>query len=170
MTIPDPTYITVDELKTNTLLTGITSLSNADITKLIQIAEDQIDKFVGRQPHHPCDSNFDRVFPREQDYYRASGAGYVDEDADVPVIPYNVSRAAQRQVEWLYKEWWPNRATETLPDNQPLQAQEIGGDGSIREVFARGGLSLNEASLCDEAKQLLDGFRKRGCAIATSRV
>lgn len=163
MTIPDPSYITEAELKANTLITALAALDDADVAKLITAAEDHIDKYVGRQPHHPMDSNLVRVFPREQDFSRVGTGSGIAEYPDTPEIPHDVGMACLRQVEWLYQQWWPNRAT--APLKHAVTDRSIGGDGSYSESLAGGGVSFVEATLCDQAKVLLDGFRSRWAAI-----
>lgn len=165
MTIPDPSYITEAEVKENTLITALSSLAEADVKKLIQAAEDHIDKYVGRQPHHPRDSNLVRVFPREQDFSRVGSGSGIAEYPDTPEIPYEVGVACLRQVEWLYQQWWPNRATSQAPLQHAVTSRSIGGDGSYSESRAGGGVSFVEATLCDQAKVLLDGFRSRWAPI-----
>src|SRR4051812_17693521 len=122
MTIPDPTYITAQEVKANSKITGLIALENADIEYLIQTAEDHIDGFVGRQKHHPYDDNIERVFPREEDYRITSDAEYPLEHE----IPYLVSKACLAQVEHLYLNWWPNRETSQTPIKKDISEQDIG--------------------------------------------
>src|SRR2546421_365763 len=93
MEIPEPSYITADEVEENTAITALGELDAEDIETLISAAEDQIDAFVGPQQHHSMDSNLDRVFPRAQDYSIIQAGGSRVEDPTIPVIPYNVSRA-----------------------------------------------------------------------------
>jgi hypothetical protein len=157
MTIPAPTYLSVAELKSSTKITALAALSDGDLTYLLQTAEDTIDAYVGRQRHHPDDENTDRVFPRA-----------MDEENDAPVIPYLVSRACLRQVEWLYTQWWPTSATEELPVEHDLESESIGGDGSYSYKRAR--LDLSAASLSPQARALLSDFRSRSAGIAIGRV
>jgi hypothetical protein len=168
MTIPDPTYITVDEVKEQTRITGLEALDDDDVAFLIQNAEDQIDAYVKKQPHHPNDTNIERVFPRVQDYQRTGTGSGIDHDPCVPAIPYKVSLACLRQVEWLYSQWWPNVATEQIPVVPTIESEDIGADGSYAATFARGGMNLDEASLCDQAKLQLDGFVSRFTGLSTS--
>ncbi len=159
MTTPDPSYITADEVEEQTQITALADLETEDIEYLITTAEDQIDAYCGRQAHHPFDTNLDRVFPREQDYRVVGSATGPIEYRDTPEVPYNVSKATLRQVEWLYTQWWSNRATELPTVDMPVESRSIGGDGSYDETFARGGLGLSEASVCDQAKLLLKDFK-----------
>lgn len=156
--VPAVSYITAAEVKSQTLLATLKNLAEADVEQLIEIAEDQIDAYVGPQAHHQDDTNTDRVFPREQDC-DASGN---------PVIPYRVSRATLRQVEWLYSQWWPSRTTMELPVMYPISSRDIGGDGSYSETLARGGINLSEASLSEQAKLLLNGFVSRMVGISVT--
>lgn len=157
MTVPDPTYITVDEVKEQSLIAELVALEDANIEKLIQKAEDQIDAYVGAQPHHPRDTNTDRVFPRDIDYAVSADGETLDYDAETPVIPYKVSRACLLQVEWLYTQWWNNRETEMAPVEHDASAVSIGGDGSYSETRTGGGTDFSAATLCNEAKALLRG-------------
>lgn len=159
MTLPEPTYITVDEVKANTLITALQSLDDESITKIIQLAEGHIDAFCGPQPHHQYDDNLNRVFPREQDFSVVGGSSGFTEYPDRPEIPHNVGVACLRQVEWLYTQWWSDRATEQPSVDYPVEARQIGGDGSYSETLARGGMALSEATLCEQARVLLQGFK-----------
>ncbi len=166
MEFPEPSYITVEEVKANALIPVPTGMQDGDITKLIQMAEGQIDKHVGRQPHHPNDDNIDRVFPRAQDYVRSSGGG----DPDSPDIPLCVSEACLRQVESLFG-WWPNRASMPLPTYQLVYQRAIGADGSYSETRARGGVSsATETALCEAARAALDGLVSRWAGIDVTDV
>lgn len=174
MTVPDPSYITADEVKANILVTGLKdgstgALSDDDINTLILTAEDQIDAFCGPQPHHPYDDNLTRVFPRAQDFVVVVTGGVRRDYPELPDIPYNVSRACLRQVEFLYTQWWPTRATTELPTRYAVQSQSIGGDGSYSETRARP-TDFSSASLCDQAKLLLTNFRSSFCGIGTTDV
>jgi len=153
--VPDPTYITADEVKEQTLISGLESLEEPGRKKLIQLAEDQIDAYVGPQEHHPDDETENRVFPRVED---------VDDDG-YAAIPYKVSRACLRQVEFLYTEWWDERTSALLPTNIEREQVSIGGDGSYSESRARGGTADGKCSLCDAARELLKGFVSRTCGI-----
>ena len=173
MTLPDPSYITAEEVKEQSFITGLKDgstglLEDADIETLILAAEDQIDKHVGRQPHHPYDSNLTRVFPREQDYQRVGSASGILEYPQNPEVPYDVSRACLRQVEWLYTQWWANRATTMQPSEHAVEQQSIGSDGSYSETRAHGGTDFTAATLCEQAKTLLSGFVSRMTAISTT--
>lgn len=171
--VPTVSYITEDEVKAQTAITGLQALftsNKTDLTSLIQTAEDQIDAYVGPQQHHQYDSNLNRVFPRVQDFQISSAGGFTYEYPLIPEVPYKVSRACLRQVEWLYTQWYANRATDQLPTDYPLESQDIGGDGSYAEKRARGGLNYTEASLCDQAKVLLNGFVSRMSRIGTTDV
>lgn len=171
MTIPDPTYITAAEVREQTLITGLAdaeTIDDDDLEKLISIAEDQIDSFVGPQKHHYADTNIERVFPREQDYYVEGTTGGQEPDPDTPEIPLKVSLACLRQVEWLYTQWWSNRATQTLPEAKATTSESIGGDGSYTADYAGGGVDFTSATLCDQAKALLQGFVSRFTGISVS--
>lgn len=170
-TIPTVSYITEDEVKAQTTITGLQTLftgNKADLTMLIQTAEDQIDAYCGPQQHHQYDANIDRVFPRVQDYAITSAGGFTYEYPITPQVPYKVSRACLRQVEWLYTQWYAGRATDTLPTDYPIESQDIGGDGSYAEKRARGGLNFTEATVCDQAKALLAGFVSRMAQIGVT--
>lgn len=152
MTIPDPTYITEAEVTANTLITALGSLSTDQRKKLIQRAESQIDKYVGRQQHHPDDDNTDRVFPRVEDF---------DEDSGDPIIPLDVSQACLAQVEYLYTQWWSTRTTTQEPVEKNVQSENIGGDGSYSATYANNGMTTAADMLCPQAKALLDGYVAR---------
>jgi hypothetical protein len=152
MTIPDPSYITVEEVEANTLIEALATLGEENITKLIQRAEDQIDTHVGQQKHHPDDENTDRVFPRENDF---------DPDTGTVLIPYLVSKAALSQVEWLYTQWWSTRTTTQPKANRDVTSESIGGDGSYSADYASEGKLFPEAMLCDQARAYLSGFVSR---------
>lgn len=168
--VPDPTYITADEVAEQTRVTGLADLEEDDLTYLIQTAEDQIDAYVGPQQHHQWDGNLDRVFPRTQDFSVVVADGVRTQYPETPVIPYRVSRACLRQVEWLFTQWWPSAGTASLPTDHDLSSREIGGDGSYGETRARGGTDLAQASLCHEAKALLTSYVSRSGGIATTDV
>jgi hypothetical protein len=176
VTIPDPTYITVDEVQENSLVTGLKDdsagvLGDADITKLIQHAEAQIDAYCGKQEHHPYDGNLDRVFPRAQDYSVVVSNGLRYEYPRTPVIPLDVSTACLRQVEFLYLQWWPNRETaQPTASNHAVEQEAAGGDGSYSATYSGGGTDLTAASLCDQAKVLLTGYRSRWAPLGTTDV
>jgi len=150
MTIPEPSYISVAEAKANTLVTGLSSLGNEDVKKLIQRAEAQIDKHVRRQQHHPDDENTDRVFPRLE-----------DDDCGTPVIPLDVALACLAQVEHLYREWWAVDKTKAVPVQKDVTGESIGGDGSYSADYAHEGSFRTENLLCDDAKSYLDGYVNR---------
>lgn len=154
-TVPDPTYITPIEVRTQTLIESLKSLSDDDLTILIQTAEDQIDAFCGPQEHHPEDENIDRLFPRARD---------MDEDGN-PEIPYKASRATLRQVEWLFTQWWEERETAELPLDHPIKDRSIGGDGSYSETLSGEGTDFSRATLSKAAQTLLGGFQSRAAAI-----
>lgn len=164
MPVPTPSYITAAQVDEQSMIMGLTDLEDDDINSLIAVAEDQIDAFVGPQEHHPEDDNLDRVFPRVQDYSRSNEG----DDRDTPVIPYKVTRATLRQVEFLYAQWWPTRATAEMPTNKPVTDEEIGGDGSYSASYAHGGVDFSAASLCDASKALLEGFRSRWAGISVT--
>lgn len=151
MTIPDPTYITEAEVAENTLITALAALSTENRKKLIQRAESQIDKYVGRQEHHPDDDNTDRVFPRLEDI----------DDYDNPIIPLNISQACLAQVEYLYTQWWSNSSTTQEPVEKNVQSEDIGGDGSYSAAYANNGMTTAADLLCSQAKALLDGYVAR---------
>lgn len=164
MPVPTPSYITAAEVKTQSKIAALITLADTDIDTLIEVAEDQIDAYVGPQQHHPEDNNLDRVFPRAVDYERTNDG----DDRDTPVIPYKVTRATLRQVEFLFLNWWPNKATAEMPTNKAITDQDIGGDGSYSVSYAHGGVDFSAASLCDAAKTLLDGFRSRWAGLSVS--
>lgn len=155
MTIPDPSYITAEEVKLHTLIAGLKTLSKESITTLIQRAEGQIDKHVGWQEHHPDDENTTRVFPR-----------LLDDDCGSPIIPYDVSMACLAQVEHLYTQWWAKSATTLEPSNREVKSESIGGDGSISVEYA--GPARPDDMLCDQAKAYLSGFVNRVVAISVT--
>lgn len=161
MTIPEPSYITESDVAENTLITGLQSLSTENRKKLIQRAESQIDKYVGRQPHHPADSNTDRVFPRVQDYQIVGSASGITHYPDTPQIPLEVSEACLAQVEYLYTQWWSTSTTTQAPVQKNVESENIGGDGSYSATYANGGKSSAEDMLCAEAKAKLEGFVNR---------
>jgi len=165
MTVPDVSYITGEEVTANTLLTGLAALSEPNREILIAIAEDQIDSYVGPQPHHYADTNIDRVFPRSEDFYRVGTGDGIEEYPDTPEIPYQVSRACLRQVEYLYTNYWDNRTSSLLPIKRELSSVSIGGDGSYSATRARGGTQDGEEELCEAARKLLKGFVSRTCGI-----
>ncbi len=169
MTIPDPTYVTAQEVKDETLITALGALEAQNIEKLIKVAEAQIDAYCCKQPHHPFDSNVDRVFPREQDYQVTGAAGGPLEYPDRPQIPLDVSLACLRQVEWLYTQWWSNSATDLPPSNRAVTSESIGGDGSWSGDYAKGGSDFAEASLCEQARGLLEGYRSRTAPLSLTR-
>ena len=167
MTVPAPTYLTVADVRAQSFIADLkdpSAIDDGDLTLLLQAAEDHIDGYVGRQRHPPYDTNVARVFPREQDYRRTNLADYPYE----PEVPYEVSRACLRQVEWLYSQWWPSRATDDLPVQLDVSQQDVGGDGTISETYARGGLDLAAATLCPQARATLSGYRNRSASISTS--
>lgn len=168
MDVPDPTYIESDEVVDQTLLTALQHLDPAEIDKLIQIAEEQIDAYVGPQPHHWADTNIERVFPREQDFSRVGSTGGVIEYPNTPEVPAKVSRACLRQVEWLYTQWYTTSGTSLLPTNQEVEQESIGGDGSYSATYARGGSLEGKVSLCTQAQELLKGFVSRVCGIGVT--
>ena len=158
MTVPEPTYISPAEVKEQTSLTALDSLSDADLKLLIQTAEDQIDAYCGPQRHHWDDLNTDRVFPRE-----------FDQDGDGnPLVPYKVSRACLRQVEHLFLQWWSTRATTDLPTEHAIESESIGGDGSYSHTLASGGMDFSAATISEQAKALLRGFVSRSAGIDVS--
>ncbi len=169
MEIPDPTYITVAEVQEHTLVTNLATANEADIKKLIQVAEGQIDKHCGRQLHHPNDSNLARVFPREQDFARTSGGGTIEQDPDTPEIPLDVSTACLRQVEWLFVNWWANRATESTPVLHQAEQVDIGADGSYSET-RRPMPDFAQASLCAQAQAALKDYVSRWAALDVTDV
>lgn len=156
--VPEPKYITADEIAAQTLITALANLGDADTDKLIQASEDMIDAHVGQQKHHPDDTDTNRVFPRVQD---------LDVDG-YPTVPYRVSRATLAQVEWLYTEWWDVRATEMTPSEHAVESLAIGGDGSYRETRANKGGDFSSASLCDKAKSLLKGYVSRSAPLSVT--
>ncbi len=164
MDVPDVSYITVTDLKAQTLIEALKNLADADVTTLIQTAEDMIDAYVGRQQHHRYDTNVTRIFPRVEDYVRTNLAEYPAK----PEIPYQVSRACLRQVEWLYTQWWPNKDTEELPVDYDVSDVSIGGDGSISEKRVNAGVDFSSATLSVQARNLLTPFRSRIAGIAVS--
>lgn len=149
MTVPDPKYITLAEVRAQTRIGALSDLSDGDLTDLIQTAEDQIDDYVGPQKHHPDDADTDRVFPRWGD---------VDSNDD-PAVPYKVSRAALRQVEWLFTEWWDESSNSLLPMNHIAVERDMRGDGSYAEK--RGKIDYAEAAIAPQARPLLMRFRSR---------
>lgn len=151
MTIPEPTYITEADVASNTLIEGLSSLSAENRKKLIKRAESQIDKYVRMQPHHPDDTNTDRVFPREQD----------SDDQGYPIIPLAVSEACLAQVEHLYLKWWSTRTTSAIPVNKGVASESIGGDGSYSATYSNDGESSSADILCDQAKAFLEGLVSR---------
>lgn len=153
--VPDPKYITVAEVRTQTLIEDLRDLGDGDMKILIQTAEDQIDAYVGPQEHHPDDETTVRVFPRLYD---------TDEDRN-PEIPYKVSRATLRQVEWLYTQWWNDRETSELPVEHAAKERSIGGDGSYSETLAGEGIDFSRATLSQSAQTLLNGFVSRTAGI-----
>jgi len=157
MTIPDPTYITADEVKAQTLLDGLGDLNPEDIAKLIRIAEDDIDAHVGPQERHP-DNTIDRVFPRVYD---------LDEDGNTE-IPYLVSVATLRQVEWLYSNWWDTRTNSLLPMKHDIESFRIGGDGSYGETRSRKGEVSSDNTLAPQARVKLKDFVSRTAAIGVT--
>jgi hypothetical protein len=167
MTRPEPSYISVAEIKEATFIDGLKTIGDENIKKLIQHAEGQIDNHVGRQKHHAHDSNLDRVFPRCEDYQITQVNGCRTEDFDTPVMPLAVSEACQMQVEHLYLNWWPNRATAQMPVSRGVSSEDIGGDGSYSVDYAP--TSFAEATLCDAAKAKLTGFVSRTAAMSLSR-
>jgi len=171
MTVPEPTYITADEVAEQTLIAALQDLEPGNITKLIQVAEGQIDRFCGRQPHHPYDSNLDRVFPRAQDFSVTVFSGSRLEFPETPAIPLAVSVACLRQVEWLFLQWWPTSAT-TQPKagSVAVEQESIGGDGSYSATYANP-TDLSRASLCAESQaELENGYRSRWAPLATTDV
>lgn len=150
MLLPDPTYLAVAELKANTLITGLSSLPDGDITKLIQRAERDIDNHVGQQTHHPEDDNTSRVFPRAE-----------DDDCGTPVIPLKVSEACLAQVEDLFLKWWPNRTTSQPKVHRDVASEDIGGDGSYSATYADEGKTTAENALCAQARFCLTGYASR---------
>ncbi len=168
MTIPEPSYITVDEVKTQSKIEGLNDLENEDIAFLIQNAEDQIDAYCGPQAHHPNDVNITRVFPRERDYRRVGTGDGIEDYPETPEIPYKVSIACLRQVEWLFTQWWPHSDTSQFPVEHAVESEDIGADGSHSVTYARGGVDLSSASLCDQAKLQLAGFVSRFVGMSTS--
>jgi len=162
--VPTPSYITADEVKAQSKIAALIALQNPDINSMIETAEDQIDAYVGPQPHHPEDDNLDRVFPRTVDYERTNDG----DDRDTAVMPYKVMRATLRQVEFLYRNWWPTRATAEMPTNKAITDQDIGGDGGYSVSYAHGGVDFSAATLCDDSKALLEGFRSRWAGLSLS--
>lgn len=164
MDVPDVTYITVEDLKAQTLISALAVLGDDELTTLIQTAEDMIDAYVGRQKHHYFDTNITRVFPRVEDYQRTN---FIEFPA-IPEIPYQVSRACLRQVEWLYSQWWPNRETDEIPVEYDVASVDVGGDGSVAEKRVRDGLDFSSATLSVQARNLLTPFRSRVAGISVS--
>lgn len=164
-TVPDVSYITAEEIKEQSLNSGLIALSDANIEKLIAIAEDQIDAYVGPQPHHPADTTIDRVFPREQDHQAMNDGNGIYYNTSVGEVPYKVARACLRQVEWLYVQWWDERTSSMLPESYDASSVSIGGDGSYSESRRAGGGDHRAASVCSEAKALLQGFKSDFCGI-----
>jgi hypothetical protein len=166
MTIPEPTYITVDDVRDNSKILTIGTLSDDDLSFLIQTAEDQIDAYVRPQRHHPNDTNINRVFPRSQDYLRVGNGDGIDHFVETPEIPYKVSLACLRQVEYLFTQWWPNAGTGQLPVEREVESEDIGADGSYAATYRP--VDLSAASLCDLAKAQLEGFVSRFTGLSTS--
>jgi hypothetical protein len=165
MTVPDVSYITAEEVKEQSLNTGLTALTDGEVESLISIAEDQIDAYVGPQPHHPSDTNIERVFPREQDHTVTNDGSGIYYDTSSAEVPYKVARACLRQVEWLYVNWWDDRTSSMLPTEHDASSVSIGGDGSYSETRRAGGSDHRGASLSSEAKSLLEGFKCDFCGI-----
>lgn len=152
--VPAPSYITVAELRAQTLIKQLSEIGDGDIETLIQIAEDQIDAYVGPQEHHPDDINVSRIFPRLYD----------TDGNNEPAVPYQVARASLRQVEWLYTQWWCERETTSLPIENTVKQRSIGGDGSYSETLADG-FGFSQATLCDQAKALLKDYVSRAAPL-----
>lgn len=168
MTVPAPTYISAADVIAQTFLTGLQELNPENITRLIQAAEGQIDKYVGPQPHHPYDDNLDRVFPRAQDFSIVQSGGVRREYPETPVIPLDVSMACLKQVEWLFLQWWPNRETAQAPvKNYDITDRAIHADGSYSESRANAG-DFEKATLCPETKGYLANYRSRWAGIGTT--
>lgn len=49
----EPTYLEIADLNAQTTIATLKTLSDSDLTLLLQTAEDQIDAYVGPQRHHP---------------------------------------------------------------------------------------------------------------------
>ena len=156
MTIPDPTYITAAQVASNTLITALANLGEENVTKIIKRAEGQIDKYVGRQEHHPDDDNTDRVFPRLE-----------DDDCGSPVIPLDISHACLAQVEFLYTQWWSTSGTTQEPVSRDVKSESIGGDGSYSAAYGDGPVRPGDL-LCAQAKMYLDGYVNRFVALSVT--
>jgi len=155
MTVPEPTYITAAEAKEQSFLSAIASMGEENLTKLLRIAEDHVDLHCRPQPHHPCDDNTIRVFPR---------VGDEDEDGN-PEIPYQVSKATLAQLEHIVSEWWDERTTSLLPFKHEAEEVDVGGDGSYREKLGKGGSLDGKSLLCEQAQLWLVGFVSRTTSI-----
>jgi len=163
--VPDPTYITIALVKAQTKIDGLTTLADGDLTTLIQTAEEMIDAYVGPQRHHIYDTNIYRVFPREQDFQRTN----LVEWPTLPIIPLNVTRACLRQVEWLFTQWWPNKATDEIPVDYDVTGIDMGGDGSVSETRVRKGLDFSSATMSVQARHLLKDYHSKAAGIAVSK-
>lgn len=169
MDTPPITYLSAQEVKDTTLLSGLKTLTPIDLESLIAASEDLIDAYVGKQKHHVYDSNINRVFPRTQDYQILGTSLGPIEYPQIPVIPYDVQKACLRQVEWLFVQWWTLRDTEAMPVQYDTSEVNVGGDGSISEKLVRGGLDLSAATLAPQARTILAQYRSRAAQIGLSR-
>jgi|SRR5579863_1350280 len=169
MNTPSPSYILPSDVQQRTLIAALKSLDNDSLTTLIVAAEDMIDAYVGPQKHHWKDLNTDRVFPREQDIDQTLLLnGVISSPNENPIIPYQVSVACLRQVEWLFTQWWSESTTDELPIQQDVKGEDIGGDGSYSATYVRDGLDLSSATLSPNARVLLGRFRSKFAGIDVS--
>jgi len=168
MQVPAITYLAVTDVQANTLIADLKTLDTASITILIQTAEDLIDAFVGPQEHHWKDTNSNRVFPRVQDVDSSTQNQVISPNYGQPIIPYKVSLACLRQVEWLFTQWWSSSDTDELPFQQDVESVDIGGDGSLSQTFANKGADLSAATLSPIARAILGPFRSRFAAVGVS--
>lgn len=161
LTRPDPSYISVADVRANTLIANLkltAQISDDNLKIVIQNAEDMIDAYVGAQRHHWKDTNTNRVFPREEDV----------DTSNNPEVPYRVSMACLRQVEWLYTQWYSTATTDEMPIVHGVESEDIGGDGSYAYKAAMGGMDISRATMAPNAQALLEGIRSKLATIGVS--
>lgn len=149
---PTISYITLAEVRSETTnqdcIADASVISDDELTKLVKRAETAIDAYVGRQKHHPDDTNIDRVFPREIDFD-------IDGNAE---IPYQVHDACLYQIEFLYSSWYAVDKTQPVPEQHQIKSYGVTGDGGYNETRTGGGRDDAAAQLCPQARGTLKGF------------
>jgi len=143
-------YITAAEVKSETTISSLAALEEADIEKLIVRAEDRIDAYFGNRPHHEDDTDANRVFPRKGD----------EDDDGNPKVPEKVKTATLYTVELLHVQGTPSTVSDM---SAPMQSESINASGYSYNRGKPGDAkkAARESLLPTEAKMLLDQLTLR---------